>query len=147
MSSLVFERWLVRTSKTVQIMNIRQKLARVSVISSFRRDVEICTLLGCNAAWSANPLPTFPDNVSVPLSGVKKSKRKEEPARRNAVYTGEVVGVDSYLPLHNLRTALLALFSSWTSWSLNMGPMRCPKTSVKDYNSTLRNIPKQRRSH
>jgi hypothetical protein len=28
-----------------------------------------------------------------------------------------------------------------------MGPRGCPKTSEKDYHSTLRNIPKQRRSH
>jgi hypothetical protein len=27
-----------------------------------------------------------------------------------------------------------------------MGPIRCPETSVKDYQSTLRNIPKERRS-
>jgi hypothetical protein len=28
-----------------------------------------------------------------------------------------------------------------------MGPIRCPETSVKDYHSTLRNIPEERRSH
>jgi hypothetical protein len=27
-----------------------------------------------------------------------------------------------------------------------MGPIRCPETSVKDYHSTLRNIPEERRS-
>jgi hypothetical protein len=35
--------------------------------------VEICPLLGCYAASSGNPLPTFRDNVSVPSSRVKKS--------------------------------------------------------------------------
>jgi hypothetical protein len=33
--------------------------------------------------------------------------------------------------------------SSWTPWSLKMGPIRCPETSVKDYRSTLRNISKR----
>jgi hypothetical protein len=28
----------------------------------------------------------------------------------------------------------------------SMGPRRCPETSVKDYRSTLRNIPEERRS-
>jgi hypothetical protein len=28
-----------------------------------------------------------------------------------------------------------------------MEPIRCPETSVKDYHSTLRNIPEERRAH
>jgi hypothetical protein len=49
---------------------------QLSVISGFRRDAdEICGLLGYNAASSDNPLPTFRDNVSVPSSRVKKSKK------------------------------------------------------------------------
>jgi hypothetical protein len=28
-----------------------------------------------------------------------------------------------------------------------MGPIRCPETSVKEYHSTLRNTPEERRSH
>jgi hypothetical protein len=48
----------------------------VSVYSGFRRDAdEICTLLGYYAASSGNLLPTFRDNVSVPSSKVKKSKK------------------------------------------------------------------------
>jgi hypothetical protein len=35
----------------------------------------------------------------------------------------------------------------WTSWLLKMGPRRCPETSVKDYHSTLRNTPEDRRPH
>jgi hypothetical protein len=34
-----------------------------------------------------------------------------------------------------------------TSWPFKMGPIRCAETSVKDYHSTLRNIPEERRSH
>ena len=42
-----------------------------SVISSFRREVdEDCVLLGCYAGSGGNFLPTFPDNLSVPSSGV-----------------------------------------------------------------------------
>jgi hypothetical protein len=32
------------------------------------------------------------------------------------------------------------------SLPLNLGPIRCPETSVKDYRSTLRNTPEERRS-
>jgi hypothetical protein len=36
--------------------------------------------------------------------------------------------------------------SSRVKKSKNMGPTRCPKASVKDYHSTLRNTPEERRS-
>jgi hypothetical protein len=39
------------------------------------------------------------------------------------------------------------LQGSWTSRALKIGPTRCPETTVKDYHSTLRNIPKERRCH
>jgi hypothetical protein len=52
------------------------------MISVFRRDAdEICSLLGYNAASNGNPLPTFRDNVSVPSTRVKKSKKSRKPAR------------------------------------------------------------------
>jgi hypothetical protein len=37
-----------------------------AVISGFRRDVDICALLGHFAASNIKPLPTFRDNTSVP---------------------------------------------------------------------------------
>jgi hypothetical protein len=44
------------------------------MISCFCCDFdEVCALLGCYAAWSANPLLTFWDMVPVPCSSVKKS--------------------------------------------------------------------------
>jgi hypothetical protein len=53
------------------------KLIKVSMISDFRRDVdEIFALLGYYAVSSGNPLPTFRDNVPVPSSRVKKTKKK-----------------------------------------------------------------------
>jgi hypothetical protein len=46
-------------------------------MSGFRCDVgDICALLGYYAASNGNPLLKFRDNVSVPSSGVKKSKKK-----------------------------------------------------------------------
>ena len=34
-----------------------------------------------------------------------------------------------------------------SSLTFKMGPIHCPETSVKDYHSTLRNIPEEQRSH
>ena len=34
--------------------------------------------------------------------------------------------------------------SSWTAWPLKMGPLGSPETSVRNYHSTLRKIPKER---
>ena len=49
------------------------------MISGFRREVdEICALLGYYAASSGIPLPTFRDNVSVPSTRVKKSRKKKD---------------------------------------------------------------------
>jgi hypothetical protein len=36
--------------------------------------------------------------------------------------------------------------ASWTFWPFKMGPIGCPETSVKNYHSTLRYIPEERRS-
>jgi hypothetical protein len=46
------------------------------MISDFCHDVdEICVLLGYYTAPNGNPLPTLLDNVSVPPSRIKKSKK------------------------------------------------------------------------
>jgi hypothetical protein len=48
--------------------NLEQSVAALYVLSGFRRDVDdICALLGCYAASSDNPLPTFRDKVSRPI--------------------------------------------------------------------------------
>jgi hypothetical protein len=51
--------------------------------------------------------------------------------------------------LPTFRDKLLVPSSSvsWTSRPLKMGPICRPETSIKDYYSTLRNIPEERRSH
>ena len=49
------------------------------MISGFHREVaENCALLGHYAASTSNLLQTFWDNLMVPSSGVKNSKKKEE---------------------------------------------------------------------
>jgi hypothetical protein len=45
--------------------------------------VEICDLLGYYTVSSGDPLPTFRDNVSVPHSRVKKSKKQKSNAASN----------------------------------------------------------------
>jgi hypothetical protein len=53
--------------------------SKPSVISGFRRHVDdICALLGYYAALNGNPLPTFRDNLSVPPTRVKKSKKDKK---------------------------------------------------------------------
>jgi hypothetical protein len=47
----------------------------------------------------------------------------------------------------NISVPSSRIYSSWTSWPLKMGPIRCPETSVKDFHSTLRNTLEERRSH
>jgi predicted membrane metal-binding protein len=65
------------------------------VISCFRHDIdEICGLLGFYAALSGISVPTFRDNISVPFSSVKKSKKKRKPASQFAICIEEGVGGD-----------------------------------------------------
>jgi hypothetical protein len=68
-------------------------------VSGFRRDVDgICDLLGCYAASSGNPLPTFRYNVSVPPSRVKTSGAwKVGPIR-----CSETLVKDYHLTLRNI---------------------------------------------
>ena len=84
------------------------------MVTGFHRDVdEIGVLLGCCTAYSGNSAPTFRDNLAIPSSRVKKSKKND---------------------------------SSSTSSVLMMGPIGCPETSVRNYNSRLCSIPQRRRS-
>ena len=50
-----------------------------------------------------------------------------------------------YVTFKDMTLFFFLFFSSWTSWPLKMGPIRCPETSVKYCHSTLRNIPEERR--
>jgi hypothetical protein len=46
---------------------------------------EFCALLGYYAKSSCNPLPTFRDNVSIPSSRIKKSKKKSGPFKMGQI--------------------------------------------------------------
>jgi len=41
----------------------------------------------------------------------------------------------------------MTTYRSQYSWSLKMGPIRCPISSVRNYHYTLRNNPEERSSH
>jgi hypothetical protein len=47
----------------------------------------------------------------------------------------------------NAQLTVTSCFSSWISWSMNMGPIGSSETSVRNPHDTLRNIPEGFRSH
>jgi len=53
--------------------------------------------------------------------------------------------IGSYLPTFRDCRSVTSLMVSGL-WHINMGPIGCPETSVINYQSTLRNIPEERRS-
>jgi len=57
----------------------RLKLHQLRVISDFRREVGgICAPLDYYASSSGNFLPAFRDNIAVPSSRIKKSKKGKD---------------------------------------------------------------------
>jgi hypothetical protein len=83
----VTRQWLRLSNEKLYGLRPIQNTIRViksrRMISGFRRDDdEIRALLGYYAASNANPSPTFRDNVLVPYSRVKKSK-KERRIKKN----------------------------------------------------------------
>jgi hypothetical protein len=74
------------------------------VFSRFRRDVdENCALLGYYAPSSGNPLPTFRDNVSVPSSRIKKSKKQRGPLKMGPIRCPETSVKDYHSMVRNSR--------------------------------------------
>jgi hypothetical protein len=82
------------------------------------RMLQISALLGCYAASCGKWLPTLTGFQSLRTPSLIKS---------------------------TLRFAGYPFFSY--SWSLKMGPIRFPETSVNNYHTTPRNISEERRSH
>jgi len=92
------------------------------VISGFGRDVdEICALLRYYAAHGDNSVPTFRRQ---PIGPIFKGREIQESHLRGSRSPGRR-----------------------TSRPLKMGPIGCPETSVRNYLSTLCNIPEERRTH
>jgi hypothetical protein len=55
--------------------------------------------------------------------------------------------VTSYRRFGTTHRSHLRGSTSWISRALKMGPMGCPETSLRNYHSTLRNIPEERIPH
>jgi hypothetical protein len=52
----------------------------VNIISGFRHDVnEMYALSRFYAAWNGSSIPTFQDNLLIPSSRVKQSKKNQHP--------------------------------------------------------------------
>ena len=101
---------------------------RQCIISGYHREAdENCALMGHYAASSANFLPTFWDNLSVPSSGVKNLGLLEP--------TGcPETSVRNYCPLHNIPEELgsqhnansIRLYASWAMTPCSVvGGYRC----------------------
>jgi hypothetical protein len=54
----------------------KQNILLICCMEHAQRCFQICAVLGYNGASSGNPLPTFRENISVPSSKVKKSKKR-----------------------------------------------------------------------
>jgi hypothetical protein len=68
-------------------------------------------------------------------------------ASRPSLFWGRFAAyISSHLPAFRETYGSL-LERSWTSWPWNMGLLVCPERSVNNYQSTLRNVPEERRSH
>jgi hypothetical protein len=48
---------------------------------------------------------------------------------------------------HRFNATRSWTFQALNSWLLKMGPIGCPERSVRNYHSTMGNIPEERRSH
>jgi hypothetical protein len=59
------------------------------------------------------------------------------------VWVGRGRGVDGYVKYRLLRVS----FRCPSAWPLKIELRGCPETSLRNYHSTLRKIPKERRSH
>jgi hypothetical protein len=62
------------TFRVLKDAAIRKRMGLTEMLIKHRIFYGICALLGCYAASSGNPLPTFRDNIPVPSSRVKKSR-------------------------------------------------------------------------
>jgi hypothetical protein len=95
---------------------------------------EISALLGCYTVYSGNSLPTFRDNLLVP-----------SPSHRlNPLGWHRTITTHTFLCINHVPKC--DQFSSCISLHLKMGPIGCPKTSVRNYRRILCIIPEERKS-
>jgi len=104
--------------------------AKLNVFRGFNLNLsEILALLGYYAAVSGNSTPTFRYNLTVPFSGVMKSKAKP-------------IGYPETLPTFgdNLWVPFSRVMKPKTK------PICCPETSLRNYHCTMRHNPEEGRS-
>jgi hypothetical protein len=63
---------------TVPKQNALNQAMRSQTKTCINKSCEICTLLRYYAAMSGNSTPTFQENLSLPASRIKKSKRENK---------------------------------------------------------------------
>jgi len=103
------------------------------LISGFRREVaENCALLGYYAANNGHFLPTFRDSH---LQGSRNQKKASNP--NTARIQGRVWTVKSVSSIGGTGFVLV-------SWTVRMGPIGCPETSIRNYHCWLRSNPEER---
>jgi len=115
------------------------------IFSGFRRGVnEICALLEFYTSWTGSFLWTFRDILSVASSRVKA----EGPTLmvQTVCFTLENWTVKLSWPSVRSYDSTLRKSLKVSVCPLKIRPIGCPETSVISYRSTLRKIPKERRS-
>ena len=109
----------------------------VSAVAQMR----FITLLGYYAVYIGSLLPTFRDNLSshFQVSSSLDCLALADGTDRLSWNVGKHLPM--YAEWHPKRARFFKL-SKKIVWTLKMGAIGCPKTSITNYQSTLRNIPK-----
>jgi hypothetical protein len=79
-----------------------------------------------------------------------KTLNPASPSPSPSHYTNWAIPVSVLVPECRIYSKILLVtdeISRRSSWPLKIGPISCPETSARNYHSTLRKIPKERRSH
>jgi hypothetical protein len=84
-----------------QMWRRKEKLAVLAILSALF-NFEICAVLGYYVALNGNHLSTFRNNVSVPSSRVKKSKKTAWPLKMGPIGCPETSVKDYHSELHNI---------------------------------------------
>jgi hypothetical protein len=111
--------------------------------------VEVSFLLGCGTASSGDWVP----DVSWQHGGLYVQESNFIILKICPLLGCYAESSDNPLPTFWDNVSVLSsraktlFLPSWISWHLKMGPMRCPETSVKDFQSTPHTTPEERRAH
>ena len=109
-----FHNFSTRDTGTVHLIHLR-------VISGFRREVDDnCAVLGYYAECSGNSLPTFRNNLSIPLSWVKNRRwiRQVVPKGREGITTTSCVIAQKSTVLIHLCLLIVTKFLKNTNYEI-----------------------------